>query len=276
MTVGTTPTTPAASGAAPSADPVPSEGCGSAIMPPSGAQSMEVDGTTREFIVKLPANYDANRPYRLIFGWHGLGGSAMQVAGGFGGGFYGQATRSENSAVLIAGQGLPTMNANGEMGGAGWPNTGGRDVAFARKLVEFAQGHYCIDKSRIFSVGMSYGGIMSNTVGCQLGDVFRAIAPIAGAGPRTFGNTMCVGQVAAWIAHGNMDTVVSFDSGKASRDYWVMSNHCQSATTPVGPERCVAYEGCDAGHPVHWCEFDGEHTVPPFAADAIWSFFSQF
>jgi len=230
----------------------------------------------REFIVQLPANYDAARPYRLIFGWHGLGGSAMQVAGGFGGGFYGQASRSDNSAVLIAGQGLPTMNANGEEGGAGWPNTGGRDVAFARKLVELAESNYCIDQSRIFSVGMSYGGIMSNTVGCQLGDLFRAIAPMAGAGPRAFGGAMCVGQVAAWLTHGNMDSVVSFESGQGSRDHWVMSNHCQSTTTPVGPERCVAYEGCDAGYPVHWCEFDGDHTIPPFAADAIWSFFSQF
>ena len=40
---------------------------------------------------------------------------------------------------------------------------------------------------------MSYGGIMSNTVGCALGDDFRAIAPMAGSGPR--GN--CVGKVAA-------------------------------------------------------------------------------
>jgi poly(3-hydroxybutyrate) depolymerase len=32
----------------------------------------------------------------------------------------------------------------------------------------------------VFSVGMSYGRIMSDTLGCQMGDVFRAFAPMPG------------------------------------------------------------------------------------------------
>jgi polyhydroxybutyrate depolymerase len=44
----------------------------------------------------------------------------------------------------------------------------------------------------------------------------------------------------------------------------------------VGPDACVAYQGCDEGYPVHWCEFPGGHTVPQFASDAIWKFFSKF
>ena len=56
--------------------------------------------------------------------------------------------------------------------------------------------------------------------GCQLGDVFRAIAPIAGSGPG-FGTRTptCVGQVAAWLAHGNQDTVVQFTAGTRSRPF---------------------------------------------------------
>jgi poly(3-hydroxybutyrate) depolymerase len=241
---------------------------------PSGNHMVDVDGTMRAYITRIPMNYDASKPYKLVFAWHGLGGSAMQIAGGFGGGWYGLATRSMDSTIFIAGQGLPT--GADATGGAGWPNSGGRDVAFVRKLVDWANTNYCIDTSRVFSVGMSYGGIMSNTLGCEMGDVFRAIAPIAGSGPRAFGGRMCTGQVAAWLAHGNMDTVVTFASGQASRDHWVMANHCQATTMPVGPDACVAYDGCDAGHPVHWCEFSGGHTVPQFASEAIWKFFSQF
>lgn len=63
-------------------------------------------------------------------------------------------------------------------GGAGWPNTGGRDVAFVEQLVEWATTNYCIDRSRIFSVGMSRGGIISNTLGCQMGDVLRRSAGV--------------------------------------------------------------------------------------------------
>jgi poly(3-hydroxybutyrate) depolymerase len=145
-----------------------------------------------------------------------------------------------------------------------------------RKLVDWATSNYCVDRNRIFSVGMSYGGIMSNTLGCEMGDIFRAIAPMSGSGPLTFGGTMCVGQVAAWLSHGNMDNVVQFSAGEASRDHWVKVNHCQMTTVPVGPDACVGYQGCDTGYPVHWCEFTGGHTVPSFAADGIWKFFSMF
>jgi poly(3-hydroxybutyrate) depolymerase len=143
-------------------------------------------------------------------------------------------------------------------------------------MVDYMRRSYCVDDKRIFSVGMSYGGIMSNTVGCEMGDVFRAIAPMSGAGPLRFGGAKCVGQTAVWMSHGNMDMVVAFSSGQMSRDYWVGANHCGSMTMPEGSNGCVSYQGCDAGFPVIWCEFSGGHTVPTFAADEIWPFFSQF
>jgi poly(3-hydroxybutyrate) depolymerase len=63
---------------------------------------------------------------------------------------------------------------------------------------------------------------------------------------------------------------------RAGQDFWVGANHCDATTQPYGDSGCVAYDGCDEGHPVIWCLFDGGHVVPPFAASEIWSFFSQF
>jgi len=252
-----------------------SMGCGNASPPADGTQTIDVDGTEREFIVALPDDYDASMPYKLVFAWHGLGGMASQIATGFGGGgFYGLENRAMGSTIFVAGQGLDTSNSVGS--GPGWDNMGGRDVAFTAAMLEWLRSSYCIDNDRIFSVGMSYGGIMSNTVGCALGDDFRAIAPIAGMGPSAFGGGgACTGQVAAWIAHGNMDNVVSFSSGEGSRDHWLEANHCDSTNMPSG-DNCVAYDGCDDGMPVVWCEFSGGHTVPSFASEEIWAFFSQF
>ena len=257
--------------AAGSGSPVPmaerSAGCGNASPPADGMQMLDVDGMQRAFIVELPEPYDANKPHQLIFAWHGLGGTGARIASS---GFYGLRQRAMGSAIFVAGQGLDTSNQVGS--GPGWDNMGGRDVAFTRKMLEQLRTSYCIDNTRIFSTGMSYGGIMSNTVGCALGDDFRAIAPIAGSGPR--GN--CTGKVAAWIAHGNQDMVVAYASGQRSRDTWVMSNMCQTTTQPAGMNGCVAYQGCAEGHPVVWCEFTGGHTVPTFASAEIWAFFSQF
>jgi poly(3-hydroxybutyrate) depolymerase len=247
-----------------------SAGCGKAA-PMTGNLSIDVMGTSRDYILALPTNYDPTMAYRLIFAWHGLGGSAMQVASNW----YGLKSLSMGSAIFVAGQGLQTMTSVGN--GAGWANTNGQDVAFVKALYAQLQGQLCFDQNRVFSVGMSYGGIMSDTLGCQMGDVFRAIAPMSGAGPGYGGRgANCVGQVAVWMSNGDNDTVVPTAQEEASRDFWVNANHCQTTSMPVDPSPCVAYQGCDPGNPVTWCEFMGGHTIPSFAASAIWKFFSQF
>jgi hypothetical protein len=52
---------------------------------------IDVAGAAREYILELPDDYDASRPYRLIFAWHWRGGTAAEVANGF----YGLQQRSE-------------------------------------------------------------------------------------------------------------------------------------------------------------------------------------
>jgi polyhydroxybutyrate depolymerase len=262
--------------------PAGSSGCGATTWPPSGDKMIAVGGTQREYIVTIPSSYDPKKPYKLVFAWHGLSGTAQQIAMGyFGmGGFYGLQSQAADTTIFVAGQGLETgvtiPGGTGSSSTAGWSNTNDQDIAFVKAMLDSLRASYCIDDKRIFSVGMSYGGIMSNTIGCELGGVFRAIAPMSGSGPATFGGAQCTGQVAVWMAHGNMDTTVPFAQGQASRDHWVMSNHCTSATMPVDPSRCVTYQGCDAGFPVTWCEFDGAHTIWQPSIQAIWKFFSQF
>jgi polyhydroxybutyrate depolymerase len=248
------------------AAPAMSAGCGKADTPGSDTFTIDVAGLQREYIVKIPSGYDPNHAYRLIFTWHYLGGSAAGIAGGFGGGYYGLESRSAGSAIFVSPEGID----------AAWPNTGGRDVAFGRAMVEWMRENYCIDNERIFSTGFSYGGIMSNTAGCGMGDIFRAIAPMAGSGPRSFGGGGCMGEVAAILFHGQSDNVVSFASGQGSRDHWVEANGCSTMTMPGSPSQCVEYTGCNDGYPVVWCEYPGGHTQPSFGPDAIWAFFERF
>lgn len=257
-------------GGGPPGQPSKSAGCGMPA-PMTGTLTIDIMGTSRTYILAIPSNYDPAMAYRLIFAWHGLGGSAQQVASNW----YGLKSLSANSAIFVAGQGLETMTSVGN--GAGWPNTNGQDVAFVKALYAKLQGQLCFDQNRVFSVGMSYGGIMSDTLGCQMGDVFRAIAPMSGSGPGFGGRgANCTGQVAVWMSNGDNDTVVPTASERMSRDFWVGANHCQMTSMPVDPSPCVAYQGCDADYPVTWCEFMGGHTIPSFAGSAIWKFFSQF
>jgi len=258
--------------------PMPSSGCGASEWPADGTITLDVEGTQRTYIVELPAGYQPNTPHKLVFAWHGFTITAAQVASTntFAnlGRFFGLEPRAGGSAIFVAPQGLDTMLLG--QSGPGWDNMNGRDVAFARAMVESLRASYCIDDARIFSAGVSMGGYLSNQLGCEMADVFRAVASIIGGGPIGVGTPQCQGPMPAWITHGNMDQINPFTQGVKSRDYWANANHCTTMTTPVAPATCVAYEGCDAGYPVHWCEFDGNHSIPNFAAEGMWSFFSQF
>lgn len=172
LAAGAPASTGGSAGAAPAGPAVPSSGCGKANVPASGNTTIDVDGTPRQYIVTVPSGYDPSKPYRLIFACHGLGGTSMQIASSY----YGLLSRSAGSAIFTAAQGLP---GTGQQSGlAAWSNTGDGDITFTRKMLDWAKANFCIDTKRVFSIGMSNGGLMSNVVGCELGDSFRAIVAI--------------------------------------------------------------------------------------------------
>jgi poly(3-hydroxybutyrate) depolymerase len=237
--------------------------------------TLTVGGAQRTTVLGIPANYNPNTPYRLIFAFHGWSGSGSQVAGSGNSGYFGIRAQSNNQAIFFAPDG-----SDAPPNGLGWPNNNGADIAFIRAMVDWAKENLCIDQSRIFATGFSYGGMISNLIGCQLSDVFRAVAPMAGmfnvyGMP---GSTLCANQrnVASWVAHGDADTVVQPSGGIAARDYFISVNHCTMTSAATTPSPCVAYDGCDQGYPVHWCQFSGTHTPPSFSGAGIWGFFSQF
>ena len=260
---------PGNSGGAGGAGPT-SSGCGSAnLTSPCGSKgttcSLNVSGTDRKYYVQLPKNYDAATPYRLVFQFHPWGGSADQALT-----MYGLNSGLADS-IFVTPQGLDAGS-----NGPGWANTDGQDIAFTKAMLADVKGKYCVDTARIFSVGFSYGGMMSFALGCEMSDTFRAIAPMSGA---LYSDPGCKGtgpHVAMWGSHGLNDTVVPLDNGRAARDKILLENHCGTTTTPVEPSPCVKYEGCDPGYEVTWCEWDGPHGIPKFGSSAITAFLKQF
>lgn len=245
----------------------PSAGCGKAPSLTSGNLTIDVDGSAREYILKLPNDYDSSKPYKLIFGLHWRGGQASDVATGGSAGlgnYYGLDDLADGSAIFVAPNGLDN----------GWANTGGRDIAFLKALLAKFQDDLCIDLDRVFSVGFSYGGMMSFAIACEMGDVFRAIAPLSGALYSGCGNG--ADPIAMWGAHGTADDVVPINDGRAGLQEVLERNHCGTETTPTSPDPCVTYSGCDEGYPVTWCEFDGGHGPQRWQVQPIWEFFSQF
>jgi poly(3-hydroxybutyrate) depolymerase len=223
--------------------------------------SIDVSGTTRTYYLYLPTNYDAAQQYPLVFQFHPRGGTAQQAINI-------PNIRSSFTAIYVTPQGLTAS------GSTGWPNTNGQDIALTKALIAAVESEYCVDKTRIFSTGFSYGGMMSFAIGCEMGDVFRAIAPMSGA--LYSGCKSGTHSVAMWGSHGVSDSVVPIADGRAGRDAILSRNQCGTQTTATTPSPCVSYSGCAAGAPTTWCEFEGDHAPPSFAASAIATFFKQF
>jgi polyhydroxybutyrate depolymerase len=258
-------------------------GCGATppALGPSNPQMINVTDskgtvTARQFYVSLPSDYSATTPYRTIFAWHYAGGTASALAAtGYSGGYYGVQPKLP-AAIYVAGQGLESTA--GDATTTGWPNTNGGDIAFLNAMLTWIESNLCVDTTRIMSTGMSYGGIMSDTIGCQMPDVFRAVAVMSGAlysyGP---GSACKSHDMAAWITHGTADTTVDISGDETALNQFLADNHCGSTSTAVDPSPCMSYDGCDSGYPVVWCPVDGEgHTIPSFAAAAIATFLGQF
>jgi poly(3-hydroxybutyrate) depolymerase len=243
-------------------------GCGGAAKFSNGKYTLTSDGVPRDFWVLLPSGYKNDKAYPLIVGLHWRGASATDVYYGntwaSGKPFYGLKELYGESAIFVAPLGLD----------AGWANWNDTDIRFIGAMVNQLRQGLCTDTSRTFATGFSYGGGMSNAIGCQMGDVFRAVAPMSGF---PMGCPPSPNKTAVILFHAQEDAVVAYHFGEEVRNNFIAKNNCTQATNRIGANGCVIYEGCSDNKPVAWCGYSpGGHWPPGFAAQEIKSFFDRF
>ncbi|MDG4856615.1 RICIN domain-containing protein [Streptomyces sp. T-3] len=246
---------------APSGTLAPTAGCGKAPTLTSGNRTIQSSGKTRNYILRVPDNYDMNRPYRLVFAFHWNGGTAQVVDSGGSSGYpwsyYGQRALENTSTIFVAPQGF----------GNGWANSGGEDLVFVDDMVRQIQDGLCVDTGQLFAMGFSYGGGMSYAIACARATVFRAVAVYSGG--QLSG---CDGgtQPIAYIGlHGIRDGILPISAGRSLRDRFVRNNGCTTQNPPEPAQGSLthivtAYSGCRAGYPVVWAPFDAGHTPGPW------------
>jgi pimeloyl-ACP methyl ester carboxylesterase len=280
------PATPSPTPATPptnSPDAVASAGCGKAPALQNGTITVESNGT-RSYILRAPDNYDSNHPYRLILAYHWMGGTAQQVAGGTGATespFYGLWNLADNSTIFVAPVGL------GSGQNTGWPNTGGRDVAFTDAILAQLEAGLCIDTSRIFATGFSYGAGMSYALACARPDVFRGVVLYSGG--EISGCDGGTKPIAFYASHGLSDSTLDISMGRSARDHFVDVDGVAPQDPPEpavssGTHICTTYAGGSPRYPVEWCAFDGDHDPNPHDSGQpaswnppqAWAFISQF
>ncbi len=248
--------------------------------------SIRLRSGDRDYIIDIPADYDSNKPYRLIFSWHQAYGSANGNAVGqypanqgnnfdaqnyayFG--LHREATAANDPAIFVAPQGI-----------GDFPWDYNRDVALFDAILDAVTANLCVDESRVFTTGFSFGAMMSHALSLGRKSKLRAAVTMAPANfnftqPADsgepfayFGITGMSDGTCPWIRNGNSTT----EGGKYCVLEHAVNNGCtipDNLMTAMNGSKnhvCYDFEGCQAGYPVKVCTFDGNHT-PSAVADGM-------
>jgi len=260
----------------------------------------------RRYILSVPANYVNTTPYKLVIAYHARDSNDHTM---WNEKFYGLQPLSNNTTIFVApnGQknGAPCAATGAGDASCGWPNSNDSDMQLADAVVKAVTDSFCVDMTRIFATGWSYGASMSEETACErpLGGTqatwgVRAVATYAVA-RLSGGGTNCKAskKVAYFGHHGTCDSVLSYDGtarcsattmesgGVGIAKTWATLNGCMWMTpqkVTSGNHVCVKFPGCSDGYPVEFCSHSGDHTAYPadggkqWGPAEVWPFLNQF
>lgn len=245
-------------------------GCGKDLSSlKSGTHRITSAGLSREYILDIPQNYDKNHPYRLIFGMHCFGSSMQGVANDK----YYQLKRLADSTktdcIFVAPNGIVTN------GNAMW-NQGEKDHQFFDDMLKLFKENLCVDTTRVFSCGFSYGAMFTNSLSLNHQDQLRAVACYAPANWNIYLPEKTSKPIAYMSTTGIGDKSCSWihdDARKEGGKYCVLiraeDNDCTipatitTATSGSRSHTMLEFQGCKEGYPVVFYSFDGGHQAGP-------------
>jgi poly(3-hydroxybutyrate) depolymerase len=274
--------------------PRPSAGCGKAlgVLPKSGTYKISTVSGRGEFIIDIPANYNKDNPYRLVFGNHCMGGSAARVAEAEKGtagddlsGFYSIKTMAtkdniQNIYVAMQGDAGGTWNA---------PN----DYTFWADVLKHVETNLCVDTTRRFVAGFSFGAMFSYALSLQFPERIRAVATYAPANWNFHQPTNRKIPIAYYQAHGTNDGTCKWINNDASKQggKYCLLQHVQDNGCTGEPKIATGsthvtteFTGCKEGYPVKFGSFVGGHQATHsdpgtnfnWIEKETWAFFKQF
>lgn len=261
----------------------PSKGCGK----PNSLKHIfkyTSAGVEHEVYLDVPNDYDNSKPYRLIFGMHCMGGSAKNTVENE---HYYRLIDidTEHTSIFVA--------PHGYTDGSPWRVFDNKDHIFVDELLTYLEDNLCIDTTRVFSTGFSFGAMFTNSLAQDMQHRFRAMAVYATADINIYlpKNT---GKPIAWMGTvGNNDGLCTPQLGRSARDR-ILRNNGVGGTDASGEKAqeypgygnhvCYDYKTVDPRFPVKWCTFNGSHEWEPkdsgewqsWVPKTTWEFFNQF
>ena len=266
-------------------DPVPTRGCGKDTKLDYKYRGdkpyieFKWSKGTRTVRIDIPKSYDKNKPYKLIFGMQCMGGWAGGVQDE---GYYGLKPLDKNeTAIFVAPEG------NGNQ--APWDQN---DYILFDELLAMLEDSFCIDSSRVFSTGFSYGSMFSNGLSWNHQDVLRAVAVYETA-ERNIWLPQRKNMGVGWMGVlGLDDNLCTPEMGRNARDIILTlnseggkaKNERAEEAQRNAAHKCYDYTTVEERFPVRWCTQSGghiwDHKDPgqqkSWVPETTWDFFSKF
>ncbi len=240
--------------------------------------TIRVGGVKRSHRVYKPADLPASAP--LVVMLHGGFGNAEQAEKA-----YGWDQLADNAKFVVAypdGVGR-AWNTGG--GCCGRPARDGvDDVGFITAVVGDVSHNIGIDKRRVYATGISNGGMMSYTLGCNTG-LFAAIGPDSATqlDPCSAAKPLSVMHI-----HGTADQLIRYHGGRGAgfahidgppvpqvNAFWRNVDHCAPPSVSTDGAVTTSTAQCPDNRSVVLITVDGGgHEWPPFATQTFWQFFA--
>jgi len=243
---------------------VPSAGCGNARTLQDGNHTIASGGMDRTYLLETPDDYDDAYPYRVVFMFHWNYGSIRAIVNppdadhNTDQPFYGFADLTDNKTIFVVPQGLADPGP-----GAGWANPNNRDVNFTDAMLDAISSDLCIDTSRVFTTGFSFGAGMSIALACLRPDKFRAAAVYEPGFISGVNGAQCTTAIPFFQSHGVDDGILNYQTGLNVLNTFTRVNGCTAMTPPTPPQNghtCISYEGCSV--PTRFCNFGAGEGNP--------------
>ncbi len=204
-------------------------------------EKINIDGTSRTYILYLPTDYSAVKNNSLVIALHGKGGTGlgMERLSGF------ESIAEKEKFIVVYPNGIDRSWNDGRNTKA--HEAGINDVAFIKNLIDEIIIKYNVDKHKVYVTGMSNGAFMSMKLACELSGKIAAIAAVAGT-MDTVSASICQPSlpVSVMLIQGTSDPLVPFEGGelkskaagtilshKETIKHWVKINNCTSSPVTI-------------------------------------------
>ena len=268
--------------------PVPSDNTAPTVAGRDVSGTLQVGSQSREYLLHIPKGYSSSKKFPLVVVLHGgsQDNTDIEKITGF------SELADQEGILVVYPQGME-QNWDDGRGTTDASKAGADDISFIRNLVSELEGAYSVDASRVYATGTSNGGIMTHRLGCELSDVFVAIAPVIGSPAANIVDTCNPPTpVSVMVIQGTADPFIDINGGEVKhkrfpmlgdggivvsadegRRLWAKNDGCTGSPTteelPILVDdgtsvEKIAYTDCKANTEVVYYIVSGMgHTYPP-------------